>query len=110
MKLTEAIKYKNKSRLLDKIEARIVNDFEKIYKPGKKVAIDVYGTVFDVANKNSELIAGDIEEISHLQIKKLLKAVIIKVSTFPFNDEDMKKVFTDALIKDIRKLKGMGRV
>jgi hypothetical protein len=110
MKLTEAIKFKNKARLLDKIEAKIVSDFRKIYKQGRKVGIDVFGTVMDVMERNPELIKGEADDIGRTQIKALLKNAVLKVHTFPFDTDDMKSVFKNALVIDVKKLKAAGRM
>ncbi|MBT7349664.1 hypothetical protein HN803_02620 [candidate division WWE3 bacterium] len=110
MRLQEAIKFKNKSRLLDKIEARIVSDFRKVYKPGKKVGIDLFDTVMYVMGKWPELIEGDPDDIGRTQIKTLLKNAVLKVHTFPFKDDDMESVFKNALIVDIKRLKSAGRM
>jgi len=110
MKLNEAIKFKNKSRLFDKIEARIANDFKKVYKPGRKVGIDLFGTVMDVMERNPELIKGPAEDIGRTQIKTLLRSAALKVHTFPFDPPEMKSVFVQALIADVKKLKSTGRM
>ena len=110
MKLDEAIKFKNKRRLLDKIESRMVTDFKKIYKPGKKIGIDIFGSVMYVMERNLELITGDPEDIGLTQIKKLMKDTVLKVHSFPFETDDMKKVFKLALVTDVKKLNSAGRM
>jgi hypothetical protein len=110
MKLNEAIKFKNKSKLLDKIEARIANDFKKVYKPGRKVGIDIFSTVMDVMKKWPESLSGDPEDIGRTQLKTLLRNAVLKVHTFPFDDDDMKSVFKQALIADVKKLKSSGHM
>ena len=110
MKLDEAIKFKNKRRLLDKIESRIVTDFKKIYKPGKKIGIDIFDSVMYVMERNPELITGDPEDIGLTQIKKLMKDTVLKVHSFPFETDDMKKVFKLALVTDVKKLNSAGRM
>jgi hypothetical protein len=108
MKLQEAIKFKNKSRLLDKIEAAIVSSFRKIYKPDKKIGIDIFNTAMHVIENNPELISGDPESIGRTQLKQLLKHTVLKVMSFPFDTDDMKSVFKQVLIADVKKLKGKG--
>jgi len=108
MKLQEAIKFKNRSRLLDRLEGVVVGNFKKIYKPGKKVGIDLFNTVMAVMGRGATFIVGDAEDIGRSQLKKLLKELVLKIHTFPFDDEDMKKAFKDALIADIKKLKSQG--
>ena len=110
MKLDEAIKFKNKRRLLDKIESRIVTDFKKIYKPGKKIGIDIFGSVMYVMERNPELISGDPEDIGLTQLKTLMKDAVLTASSFPFETDDMKKVFKLALIADVKKLQSARRM
>ena len=110
MKLEEAIKFKNKRRLLDKIESRMVTDFKKIYKPGKKIGVDIFDSVMYVMERNPELITGDPEDIGLTQLKTLMKDVVLKVHSFPFETDDMKKVFKLALIADVKKLQSARRM
>ena len=103
MKLQEAVKYINKKAFVGKVAYKLISDWKKIWKPGKKVGLDVERIVTYMQERNPELIKGDIESWGRRQYKDVVKLAIREAYNFSFKDEQQTADFNNYLKKIIKK-------
>ena len=103
MKLQEAVKYINKKAFVGKVAYKLISDWKKIWKPGKKVGLDVEGIVTYMQERNPELIKGDIESWGRRQYKDVVKLAIREAYNFSFKDKQQSEDFKNYLKKIIKK-------
>ena len=103
MKLQEAVKYINKKAFVGKVAYKLISDWKKIWKPGKKVGLDVERIVTYMQELNPELIKGDLESWGRRQYKDLVKLAIREAYYFSFKDKQQREDFKNNLQKIIKK-------
>jgi hypothetical protein len=108
MKLVEAVKFmhrpKGKKSFVNKLSNKMINDWKKIWKPGRKVGLDIEGMITYIHERNPELIQGGPEDWGKRQYKDVVKLAVGESYNFPFDDEQQTQDFNNYLKKTLQKI------
>ena len=104
MKLHEAVKFTNKKNFVSKVAYRMINDWKKIWKPGKKVGLDVEGIIMNLQRLYPELVKGDPESWGNRQYKDVVKLATREAYNFPFKNPQQTEDFNVYLKKALQRL------
>ena len=104
MKLQEAVRYINKKEFVSKVAYKLINDWMRFWKPGKKIGLDIEGTIMYQHENHPELVKGDPENWGRRQYKDVMTLVLREAYGFPFRNKEQGAEFKEYLKKIYKRL------
>ena len=93
------VKFIDKKAFASKVACALINDWKKLWEPGKKCGLDIGAMVSWMHENHPELVKGDLENMGHRQYKSVVRLAASQANRFPFGNKEQDEAFQIALVK-----------